>query len=150
MKNGVVEQRHGRRCSKVGRCGCSWSYRVDGPEAIDGSDEIRKGGHPNKTAAREALADVQRRLANGEEVGGSLTVAEYLEDWLRAKRAAGRRDSTLAQYRIYVDNYLEPVLGHVRLSELRAKHVDASWRRWRARVAACPPDTGYWPPCPRP
>ena len=96
-------------------------------EAIDGKRrQIRKGGYPNKTAAREALGGyVQRRLANGEQVGGSLTVAEYLEDWLKAKRAAGRRDSTLAQID-YVDNYLEPVLGHVRLSELRAKHVDDS------------------------
>ena len=52
-------------------------------------------------------------------------MGEYLEDWLKAKATAGRRDSTLAQYRIYVDNYLTPTMGHVRLSELRAKHVDA-------------------------
>jgi integrase len=126
MKSGVIEQRHGRGCSGAERCGCPWSYRVDAPEAIDGKRrQIRKGGYPTKTAAREALADVQRRLANGEQIGGSLTVAAYLEDWLKAKATAGRRASTLAQYRIYVDNYLEPVLGHVRLSDLRAKHVDA-------------------------
>jgi integrase len=125
MKSGIIEQRHGRGCSGAGRCGCPWSFRVDGPEAIDGRRrQIRKGGYPTKTAAREALADVQRQMANGEQVGGSLTVAAYLEDWLTAKATAGRRASTLAQYRIYTDNYLTPTLGHVRLSDLRAKHVD--------------------------
>jgi hypothetical protein len=125
MRSGIVEQRHGRACSGTERCGCPWSYRVDAPEAIDGKRrQVRKGGYPTKTAAREALADVQRLMANGEEVGGSVTVASYLEDWLTAKATAGRRASTLAQYRIYVDNYLTPVLGHVRLADLRAKHVD--------------------------
>jgi len=125
MRSGIVEQRHGRKCSGKERCGCPWSYRVDAPEAIDGKRrQIRGGGHPTKTAAREALAVEKRKIANGEQVGGSLTVAEYLEDWLKAKTTAGRRASTLAQYRIYVDNYLTPTLGHVRLVDLRAKHVD--------------------------
>jgi integrase len=30
----------------------------------------------------------------------------------------------LAQYRIYVDNYLKPTLGHLKLGELKARHVD--------------------------
>lgn len=125
MKSGIVEQRHGRACSGADRCGCPWSFRVDGPESVNGGRrQLRQGGYRTKTDAREALADVQRRIANGEQVGGSLTVAEYLEDWLKAKESAGRRASTLAQYRIYVDNYLTPTLGHVRLSDLRAKHVD--------------------------
>jgi Arm DNA-binding domain len=99
MKSGMVEQRHGRACPGTERCGCSWSYRVDTPDAIDGKRrQLRKGGYPNKTTAKEALADVQRRMANGEQVGGSITVSEYLKDWFRAKEAAGRKPSTLAQY----------------------------------------------------
>lgn len=43
--------------------------------------------------------------------------------WIGAKSAAGRRASTLAQYRIYVDNYLKPTLGHLKLVDLKAKHV---------------------------
>jgi integrase len=139
MKTGVIEQRHGRGCTGADRCRCSWSYRVDAPEAIDGKRrQLRKGGRPTKTAAREALADLQWRLANGEQVGGSLTVAEYLEDWLKAKATAGRRESTLAQYRIYADNYLAPVLGHVRLSDLRAKHVDALLAKMEAEGRGLP------------
>lgn len=147
MRSGIVEQRHGRACPGTDRCGCAWSYRVDVPESIDGKRrQLRKGGFAHKTAAREALADVQQRMATGERIGGSVTVASYLEDWLRAKETAGRRASTMAQYRIYVDNYLAPVLGHVRLSELRAIHVDGLLAKMeeegrglptRHRVMAC-------------
>ncbi len=139
MKTGIVEQRHGRSCSGTERCGCPWCYRVDAPDSVDGRRrQLRKSGYRTKTDAREALADVQRRMANGEEVGGSLSVGEYLEDWLKAKETAGRRASTLAQYRIYVDNYLKPTLGHIRLSELRAKHVDGLLAKMQAEHRGVP------------
>lgn len=126
MKRGIVEQRHGRSCSRKGRCMCPWSYRVDAPEGIDGRRrQVRKSGFPNKTAAAEALRGLQRRIASGEQVGGGVTVGAYLEEWIAAKGTAGKRPSTLAQYRLYVDNYLKPSLGHVKLAELRATHVDA-------------------------
>jgi integrase len=126
MKSGMVEQRHGRACPGTERCGCSWSYRVDTPDAIDGKRrQLRKGGYPNKTTAKEALADVQRRMANGEQVGGSITVSEYLKDWFRAKEAAGRKPSTLAQYQDLMLRFLEPQLGKVKLADLRAVHVEA-------------------------
>jgi hypothetical protein len=48
----------------------------------------------------EALADVQRRMANGEQVGGSITVGEYGKSCLSAKETAGRKRSTLAQYAV--------------------------------------------------
>jgi len=126
MKSGIVEQRHGRGCSGAERCPCPWSYRVDGPDSADGRRrQIRKGGFPNKTAAREALADVQRRMANGEEVGGSLTMSAYLKDWLKAKESAGRKPSTLGQYTDLTDRFLVPHLGHVRVNDLRARHVES-------------------------
>ena len=125
MKRGLVEQRHSRSCSPEGRCKCPWSYRIDVTDSIDGKrHQIRKGGFPTKTDAREALAVTQRRLVSGEQIGVTVTVGSFLEDWLKAKKSAGRRDSTLAQYRLYVDNFLTPTLGVVRLSDLRAKHVD--------------------------
>src|SRR5579872_4286891 len=99
---------------------------IDVTDSVDGKrHQIRKSRFPTKTVAAEALSEVQRRFDGGEQVGVSLTVAVFLEDWLKAKRAAGRRESTLAQYHLYVDNYLSPALGHVRLSELRERHVDA-------------------------
>ena len=76
------------------------------------------------TDAREALADVQRRMANGEEVGGSLTTSAYLKDWLKSKEAAGRKPSTLGQYTDLTNRFLVPHLGHVRVNDLRAHHIE--------------------------
>jgi integrase len=125
MRNGVVEQRHGRACSGAERCGCPWSYRIDDREGVDGRRrQIRKSGFRTMTLAREKLADAQRRMAAGEEVGGSLRVGEYLASWLDAKEAAGRKASTIAQYRDLTKRFLTPHLGHVKLSDLRATHVE--------------------------
>ena len=94
------------------------------PEVDGKRRRLRKGGFPTKTAGREALADVRHRMANGEQMGGSVTTAMHLGKWLRAKTAAGRSESTPAQYRLNVDNCLTPVLGHLRLADVRATHVD--------------------------
>jgi integrase len=99
---------------------------VDAPEGIDGKRrQIRKSGFPTRTAAAEAQRDLLHRIANGEHVGRGVTIGVFLEQWIEAKSTAGRRESTLAQYRLYVDNYLKPSLGHLRLADLRAAHVDA-------------------------
>lgn len=125
MKKGLIEQRHGRTCTRSDRCGCAWRYRTDGPEDLDGKRrQVTAGGFRTMTAAREALAEVQRRIGNGEVVGKSITVAKYLEEWLQAKETAGRREATMAQYLVYAKLYLTPHLGHLRLNELRAVHVD--------------------------
>ncbi len=127
MRNGIVEQRHGRGCSGSERCSCRWSYRVDAPEA--------NSRQAPPASAKEA-SPIRRRPGRRWQTYSAAWPTESpsvglplwpsnTEDWLKVKAAAGRQKSTLAQYRIYVDNYLEPVLGHVRLSDLRAKHVDA-------------------------
>lgn len=147
MKQGQVEQRHGARCTGADRCGCPWRYRLDGPAGVDGRRrQVTKGGFRTKTEAREAMADVQRRIADGEQVGRSQTVGAYLDDWLAAKEHAGRRASTLAQYRLYVAQHIKPALGHVRLADLGAHHLDGLVESMRAagkglptqhRVMAC-------------
>lgn len=129
MKQGIVEQRHGRSCPGTARCGCPWRYRVDGSPGVAGRrHQVTRGGFRTKTEALEALA--QWRVAGGEQAGRSLTVRTYLDEWIVAKGQAGRRESTLAQYRLYVEQYLQPVLGHVRLADLTAHHLDRlAWCR---------------------
>lgn len=125
MREGIVEQRHGKRCKGGERCGCPWRYRVDAPPGGDGKRrQLQRSGYPTKTAAREALADVQRRLGNGEALERTPTVEHYLADWLDAKEAAGRRATTMAQYRDLTRRFLVPHLGAVKLSDLRASHVE--------------------------
>jgi integrase len=139
MKKGIVEQRHSRRCTSTKRCDCPWSYRVDAHESEDGRRrQIRRSGYPTKTAAAEALRELQRRMMNGEHIGRGMTLGEYLEQWIASKSTSGRRESTLAQYRLYIDNYLKPTLGHVKLAELRATHIDALLARMNAQGRGLP------------
>jgi integrase len=139
MKKGLVEQRHGRACTGTKRCACPWSFRVDATESVGAERrQIRRGGFATKTAAAEALRELQRRITNGEQIGGGLTVGAYLEEWIVSKGTAGRRASTLAQYRLYLDNYLKPSIGHVKLAELRASHLDAMLRTMEAEGRGLP------------
>jgi integrase len=48
----------------------------------------------------------------------------YLESWLVAKEAAGRKPSTMSQYREATRRFLVPCLGNIKLSELRASHIE--------------------------
>lgn len=106
-------------------CRCPWRLRVDGPPEADGRrNQVTQGGFRTKGEAQEALAELQQRIAAGERVGRSEPVATYLEGWLEAKAQAGRKPSTLAQYRLYVDRYLTPALGQVKLADLSAQHID--------------------------
>ena len=125
MREGIIEQRHGKRCKGGERCGCPWRYRVDAPTGGDGKRrQLTGGGYPTKTAAREALADVQRRLGNGEALERTPTVERYMTDWLAAKSVV-LRPTTMTQYRNLTDRFIVPHLGAVKLSDLRATHVDA-------------------------
>jgi integrase len=84
------------------------------------------------------LRELQRRITNGEQIGGGQTVGAYLEEWIASKGTAGRRASTLAQYRLYIDNYLKPTMGHLKLEELRATHVDGLLAKMSAEGRGLP------------
>lgn len=133
MRSGIIEQRHGRACTGTKRCGCSWRFRVDGPEDLGGGRrQVTKGGYRTRTEAQEALADVQRRLGNGDVVGVSPTVLSYLDSWIVQKRSAGLKPATLSQYEDLKKRFLEPAFGHVKLANLRAAHLEAMLAKMEA------------------
>ena len=124
MKQGSIEQRHGKNCTQTGRCGCAWAYRVDLPVGIDGKRrQLRKGGFRTKTAAQEARVEAQRRIVSGELLGQSPTVEGFLTTWLDFK-AETRKTATANQYRDIVTRFLIPHLGRMKLADLRADHVE--------------------------
>lgn len=52
-----------------------------------------------------------------------LTVKAWMERWLTEVASERNRESTLRTYRMYVDNWIVPQVGHVRLAKLRPDHV---------------------------
>ena len=67
---------------------------------------------PNKTAAQKALR-LALDSATADFGHHNLTVAQYLESWHAGKRKL--KPTTAVAYRSYLDHYLLPQLGHIRL-----------------------------------
>ena len=52
-----------------------------------------------------------------------MKVSDYLSSWLAGKR--NLRPSSAALYRGHIEKHLAPALGHLRIGELRAEHIDS-------------------------
>lgn len=72
-------------------------------------------GTPLPTAA-----DLAQRLQGGVAVTGGPTLAEYLTEWVVTHRVD---DNTRRGYRAHVNNYLIPHLGHIKVGDLKVRHV---------------------------
>lgn len=73
--------------------------------------------------ARERLRALQARAAAGEPTTDErLTVAEYLEYWLSVTESTVR-PSTHQRYQQYVRVHAVPIIGHLRLVELKPMHL---------------------------
>lgn len=77
-----------------------------------------------RQAKRGAVPDVDR------------TLEEYLERWLAGRRSI--RPSTAALYRSHIATHIVPALGHIPLSALQPRHVEA----FVAALADMPSRTG--------
>lgn len=129
MKHGTVVQRHTRECPREAdrsfaphRCKGSWRYTLEYGRTSNGQRlQTSKAGFPTKGAAQTALQELVRILITDVTLT-SLTVQEYLENWLTNKHAL--KPTTMALYTEFTTNYLVPHLGQIRLLELRAHHLD--------------------------
>jgi integrase len=74
--------------------------------------------------ARFRIAEIVRDAGRGSLLDSpNLTVADYLEDWLRTHGSRRLRPRTLAGYQDHVRRYMIPRIGHLRLSRLAPRHV---------------------------
>ena len=73
-----------------------------------------------------AVEDVRRRLGLGIDPGQpGMTVAEWLEGWLAAKKRT-KRASTVRGYESHIRVHLNPVIGDLPLERLNAGHIEAA------------------------
>ncbi|TDE10653.1 tyrosine-type recombinase/integrase [Jiangella asiatica] len=126
-----VTQRHRTRCAKSGRCGCPWAFEVELPAGADGSRRrVTKSGYAGQREAKKARDAVIAEERSGTLTDDrSLTVAVYLRRWLARKVDTGSiRPATVASYTRHVE-LLVAEIGHHRLHELRAHHIEAGYRK---------------------
>ena len=66
------------------------------------------------------IEETRRRLKSGQDLVGRLTVAEWLDRWLAAKRI---RKSGVSRYETDIRVHLKPHLGGRRIDRLRVSHL---------------------------
>ena len=80
--------------------------------------------HGTQEDAQFRIAEIYRDAGRGSPLDiSSLTVAEYLEDWLRTHGAVRLRPRTLEGYSDHVRRHIIPRIGHHRLSRLTPRQV---------------------------
>jgi integrase len=65
-------------------------------------------------------------LRSGEAYDSKVAVADFLVQWLNGKESI--RPSTRQAYGVHVVVHIVPVIGHLRLLDLRSHHIEAMYR----------------------
>jgi integrase len=109
--------------------GGSWSYVIRVPDLTTGASRPRwVGGFQTEEEAKAARDEARVRARRGEYVNRStLTVAEYLAEWVDA-HAAAVKPKTMAGYRHDIDHYVVPRIGRLRLQALRPAVISKLYR----------------------
>ncbi|MFG2997249.1 tyrosine-type recombinase/integrase [Streptomyces sp. NPDC048340] len=92
---------------------------VDDPEGIQLVAEMLAEVSGEKLPLPD-VEETRRRLKAGQDLVGSLTVAEWLDRWLAGKRI---RKSGISRYETDIRVHLKPYIGHRRLDRLRVSHL---------------------------
>lgn len=108
-----------------------WTGRVVVGKKPDGKPLYAERSAPT-------VEELHRKLAAVRPPGPAATVGQWLDAWLAALSVRG---STRDDYRTSVEKHLKPELGHVRLAELTAHHVEAACRRLAKPAGPLGPNT---------
>jgi integrase len=110
----------------------TWTYAFSVPKA-DGKRQVTKGGFSTRRACEAALAEalVEHGRAPGQlSEPSKMLVGQYLRDeWLPTK--ARLKPTTRGWYAMAIESYVQPHLGHVRLSELTPGQISKMYRALR-------------------
>jgi integrase len=109
----------------------SWELRFDvGRDPTTGRRKFRyQTVRGSRKQAEQALTQALHRRDTGMDVVPSrITVAEYLDRWLRDYAEVNVAPSTLQRYR-QVAGRLQTHLGHLRLQALRPAHIQETYAR---------------------
>lgn len=102
----------------------SWAYAVDLPFPGKSRDTRRRIGFATSTEAEQALERVLDAERTGVFEEPRMRLGDYLLQWL-VIREKELRPTTFANYAENVHSDLLPVFGAIKLTDLRARHIDA-------------------------
>jgi len=91
--------------------------------------------HGTRREAENVSAELVAEAARGEHGDTAAgTLNELLEQWLEHRRP-DLSPSTVAAYRLYLDNWIKPALGTKRLDRLKPVDIDKFYASMRNKVA---------------
>ncbi|WP_406354164.1 tyrosine-type recombinase/integrase [Streptomyces sp. NBC_00658] len=101
----------------------SWYYYVELEPGPGGARRRpRKGGFATKKDAEEKAQEIWDLAQAGVDVLSDETMSQYLRRWLDGKQRIKR--STRHSYEDYLRLYFVPQLGHIKLRDLRTRHIE--------------------------
>jgi integrase len=117
MKDGIIQR------------GAGWSYVVREVDPETGKSKPRwVSGFPTRTAAKKARDEARNAVNRGTYVAPqSLTVADWLRTWITAHEVQ-LKPSTAHTYRLNIERYLVPRIGHQRVQSLSPSQLSIVFR----------------------
>lgn len=92
--------------------------------------QTSKKGFRGKGEAEEFLLMVNAQIMNNDFVRPqSITLREYLTEWLTTYVEANLRKSTIAGYRRNIEQHVIPHLGNIELQNLTSSHIDSLYAK---------------------
>lgn len=83
-------------------------------------------------ALKPKMKALNDKLAAGVDTEGSMTVAQWLDWWLEEVAPnTARSPRTRSTYRGYIDNWIAPHLGALRLDKLKPDHIRSLYKTMR-------------------
>lgn len=116
----------------------SWQLTYDAPRAADGKRRQRyETVRGTKRDAQARLSEILHTLNRGDyREKTSLTVAEYMELWMREYVRPSLRPRTAEGYGTIIRKHVLPALGHIRLAELSPRHIQSYYVALTDRLSA--------------
>src|SRR3954447_22753870 len=100
----------------------------------DGRRVRRSISGRTRTEVEDRMAELRQRSEAGRVIApASLTIGDYLEEWLTQIVSIRVRPNTLAAYRCNAERYLVPDLGRRRLAGLSARELRLYFEQLRHR-----------------
>lgn len=112
----------------------TWQLVYDLPTGPDGKRRQRtETVRGPKKAAQIRLREVLSAVDQGRTADpGKLTVGKYLDDWLSGLALSS---STVERYETNLRVHINPAIGHLRLSQLTALHLEGLYKEKRDTLA---------------
>lgn len=103
-----------------------WTASITLPDSHDGKRRRKTIRSKDRGTAAQKLRDLRAELdQHGDVITTTPTVKTYLEHWLTHTAAERLRPRTLDTYRGYIDRWIIPAIGRVKVSDLTPRHVEA-------------------------